>query len=89
MAHYDVFSGALVDLVNQVSGIPMDGYVDDFGCYTPLEIADASLSAFSEFCEILGVELKIIKSKRGQEIQCLGLGCFFPAAKIKGDFKFR
>ena len=63
--HYNVFSRILVELVNGISGIHTVGYFDDFGGFAPIELTREALGIFSEFCEILGIELKITKSERG------------------------
>ena len=76
--HYNVFSRLIASLANRVFGIPILGYVDDFGAPVPGGVSEIALRVFQDFCQILGVVLGKSKCSALHTITFLGLLGEFP-----------
>ena len=77
--HYNTFSRLLVSLFVRLFGIPMVGFFDDFGFVIFADVMDQALSAFINFCRLLGVHLSAKKCAVGTTITFLGLKGSFPS----------
>ena len=71
--HYICFARAIALLVNQVLGIPLVSYFDDFAALVPAAISLVSLRTFRRFCKLLGIALKSGKSEVGHAVTFLCL----------------
>ena len=47
LTHYNAFIRVLIELVGEISGIPMGGYCDEFGRFAPPELAEEAMCIFS------------------------------------------
>ena len=59
---YTCFSRIIAFLYNRLLGLPMVGYIDDFGEICPPNQTDGALSNFAQFCDRIGIALKTTKS---------------------------
>ena len=76
--HYNCFSRLLTTLLVRFLRLPLFGYFDDFGFFTPWKGASITLQQVIRFCEILRIPPKREKTEVGQTITFLGLSGFFP-----------
>ena len=74
VAHSDIPSRTLTDLINKICAMPLVGYFSDFGGIIPIGISEEALGASQELRAILRIDRKIEKPKWGLWAQFLGLG---------------
>ena len=87
--HYNIFSRVITDLVNQLFGIPLVCFFDDFASLMKRLLSDAALGTFTEFCSLLGISLKALKSEAGPDVTFLGLRGSFPCLKNNFELSVR
>ena len=81
--HYNIFSRIVAELACIFMGLPIVVYFDDFGALIPASLGPEALKAFTSFCAILRIKLKISKSQVGDRITFLGLeGLFHSPANL-------
>ena len=85
--NYNVLSRIIASLANRIFAIPVIGYFDDFGFIVSANVCEVALRLFESFCELLGLHLKIEKSKFGNKITFLGVNGEFPSSLNDNIFK--
>ena len=85
---YNVFSRILPSIINRIFGIPILGYVDDYGPPIPTYLGSAALQAIRDFCSILGVDLKKIKRIAIHINSFLGLLGSFTTQEMACRYRF-
>ena len=77
--HYTCLSRIIASLACRLLGIPMVGYIDDFGALCRTELLTEAQIAFRSLCQAIGVCLKPDKADAGNQIVFLGLKGTFPS----------
>ena len=83
--HYTCLSRIIASLACRLLGIPMVGYIDDFGALCRTELLAEARVAFRILCNAIGVELKSSKADAGNSITFLGLKGTFPSTANIGQ----
>ena len=79
VSHYNILSRIVAAMVCQLLGIRLVSYVGDFGALIPAFLGKNAIASFAKFCALLGIKLKLAKSKIGTRVTFLGLEGFFPS----------
>ena len=87
--HYTWCCQIIASLANRPIGLPLAGYIDDFGTTWPSEVIDGSLFILAQLRERIGIFLKYPKSLEANEITRLGLLGGVPIAPTASIYAFR
>ena len=78
--HYDCFPRLISAIFNNIFGIPLMVEFEDCGALIPKNRAGRALRTIVQFCEILGIRLKLKKTEPDARIAFLGLQGTAPQA---------